>query len=195
MMNCGSLNFRYDIDDRYQFWEIKKDIKALFAVNHISNSHGHLSSALPDIYNLTFNSNEHDLSCKQPIGNRLKLITHLQSLGIEAWVAPVENNTVLEFCLFPEVEPATSYVEYKNNVNYNQFTDSELLFDKNPKIRTEYYPSEVFFEKSKEYTGEYSKRLLSHLSFFMDNIESIKTFQDLVKHILLESNLRDKFRI
>lgn len=122
-------------------WITKKDIEILFMVNGI-NEDSKVQSSISEIYKQYFQEELDDLSIKLDIEKCNQLIKRLKEDKLIGWFSSFENgSTEFEICIF------ISEVDFIETFEQKSIRDIENINSlKNLKL----YPSDLFFEKSKE---------------------------------------------
>ena len=153
-------------------------------VSHITNRAWVISSLL-EIYNSKFpNEKEIDhLEIKQrDLNKRQKFITTLQEQAILGWLSSLEDNPMLEVCLFPDKSQFSSLICPLRSVSIEDYKFHSSL----NKIKI--YPSEQFYNRTKSQAGTFNEYYNSFVSRWTDEDPQQREFWKSI-------NLRMKLRV
>ncbi len=141
----GGCSIRQD-DAFPQVWRVMKSFIVLFMVDHVTRVPNVISSIV-DIYNTYYpDENVDDLDIKQrDLQKRNKLLNILKSEEIIGWLSSLENNYVLEICLFPDTKIFESLISPLPDFDVDDYSYHNALND------ISIYPSDEFYRKSADH--------------------------------------------
>ncbi len=125
-----------------EVWVTKKEIEILFMVKNI-NEYSFPQSSISEIYKQYFQEELDDLSIKLDIEKRNQLIKRLKEDKLKGWFSTYKNafGSSFEICIFINEEDFNETFEQQSIIDIENINSL-----KNLKL----YPSDLFFEKSKE---------------------------------------------